>query len=472
MKKLLSVLVLALCLALGGLVACSKPAEDKKDDPVVPTTYTVAFEYEDGTRYATEKVKAGETIAQGKIVDPTKTGFDFDYWTLNGVETDIYAYAVNGNVTFVAHFTEKTPDPVDPVDDDTNYFNVYIQVNGTYLTEPEANTFKERFLATLSEEEAAITRFYINDADATTFSGIIAEAKNVDAVIGGNKPLNTFDYNKDYYNTAEDKLTDVAAGHFTSTNRKIIIMTATDSLELAVKLYNFATVPYVDNTVNLTVTVHGDTDVVTTLTDSEMKIVMPTITVTEDKVFRGFATAENGEVVLVKAADAELTFNDVKDLVADGATALDLYPVIETVSARTHYVKVAWYNKPTTSGIDSDVAAAIETALKDYLLAEGVSQAEVDTVEFVGIEGNVKSSTEAIVTAGDVDIMLGWANNISSTGVIPAETVVESIAGYTMGTTSGRYVQRLSSDETVVKAMEFFRTVNIENVLVAPASVD
>lgn len=108
MRKLLPILLLALCLALGGLVACDKPTDGKEDEPSTPTTYTVAFEV-DGVRHATKIVNAGEKIT-GEVVNPSKTGFDFDYWTLNGEEVDVYDYVVNANVTFVAHFTEKSVD--------------------------------------------------------------------------------------------------------------------------------------------------------------------------------------------------------------------------------------------------------------------------------------------------------------------------------------------------------------------------
>ena len=317
MKKLLFILLLALCVALGGLVACADPTEN--NDDVETTTYTVAFEV-DGERYATKKVKAGETIT-GTVENPSKTGFNFDYWTLNGEEVDVYTYVVNANVTFTAHFTEKPAE-------DTNYFNVYIQVNGNYLTEPEANTFKGRFLATLTAEEAAITRFYIKDAAATDFKNFVNDATDVDAVIGGNNPLNTFSYNPEYYNTEGDKLSDAAAGHFGSDNRKVIIMSTTDSLELAVKLYTFATTPYVAP-VNLTVIVHGDTNETTVLTDTNTVIVLPEFTVGENEVFKGFATVQNGEVVIVCASTAVLKYGDVQNYVAEDATELDLYPVIE-----------------------------------------------------------------------------------------------------------------------------------------------
>ena len=79
--------------------------------------------------------------------------------------------------------------------------------------------------------------------------------------------------------------------------------------------------------IDLTVTVHGDTVITTTLDDAEDVIEMPVITIPEGKLFKGFATSEDGEVVLDVAKDATLKYADVKGLVAEGANTLDLYPV-------------------------------------------------------------------------------------------------------------------------------------------------
>ena len=464
MKKLLPMLVLALCLAFVGLAACDAPETPAPDTPPT-TTYTVAFEV-DGVRHATKKVEAGKTVESGSVVDPSKTGYDFDYWTLDGVQTDIYTYVINANTTFVAHFTEKTPEPVEPEEpeDDTNYFNVYIQVYSTNLTQDEAERFKTRFFDTIGVSDGDITRFHIEEGDSTAFTEIINGATDVDVVIGGNNPLKNFAYNPAYYNTEGEALMNVASGHFNSTNRKIIIMSACDNMELAVRLYEFATTPYVVNDINITVTVHGNTDAITVLTDAETVIAFPEFTVGDNEVFKGFSTVEYGMLAIVCAIDAELKYDNIKTWLPANATTLNLYPVIEEKPVvREYYVKIAWYDN-SKSGLDATIIDEIKTALIEYLTAEGVSTEDIATIEFKAYSGNVGPSTDDINADGNVDIMIGWGSdsNITTTGHISASSIVESISGFTMGTAT-RYVHVLSSDASVVKTMEFIRSADLTN---------
>ena len=395
MKKLLSVFILVLCLALCGPFACSQSAENDPD-PSTPVKFTVAFEV-DGERYATKKVNAGETIT-GTVENPSKAGFDFDYWMLDGTEVDIYTYVVNSNITFVAHFTEKTGGG-----DTTNYFSVYIQVNGTYLTQEEAETFEARFVATLSEEEIALTRFHIENGDAATFKAIVEGATDVDVVIGGNNPVNNFTAH------ADGEITNVAAGHFASTNRKVIIYATTDSLELATKLYAFATTEYNGNEeINLTVTVHGDTDVITVLTDKMTVINLPEVTVADGKEFKGWATRAGGEVALYVAIDAELKYDDVKSLVEENATELDLYPVIKDKPTENPgcsvYIQVQGTNLTQTEA---------ET-LRDRFLATLTEEERARVIFNIESVSSGTEFTTIINNADDVDVVIGGNNPLNT----------------------------------------------------------
>lgn len=327
MKKILIALALVFALILGGCNACAPTTEPEEP---APTTYTVAFEV-DGSRYLTKRVEAGGSVT-GTVANPSKDGYDFDFWTLNGAQVDVFTYVVNSDVTFVAQFTAISSEPEEPEQpeepDTTNYFNIYIQVYSTNLTQAEAETFKSRFEATLSADELALTRFHIETGDSTVFKPIIENAADVDAVIGGNNPLNSFTAH------ADGPITNVAAGHFASTNRKVIIYGDTDSLELAAKLYAFATTEYVDPSsavIDLTVTVHGDTDAITHLTDGDTLVTIPNVTIADGKEFKGWATTADGDVELNVLLTAELKYNDVKDLVEGEATTLELYPVIRDI---------------------------------------------------------------------------------------------------------------------------------------------
>ena len=507
MKKLLTVLVLAMCLALGGLVACGKSADDKDKDPVTPTEYTVAFEV-DGARYATKKVKAGEKLAEGSVEDPTKTGFDFDYWTLKGgdAEVDIYDYTVNANVTFSAHFTEKAEDPIDETlnvndvkDAEKTYYLVigWWETTGTnedgspkqtsYLTENDVRLIYANVILYLqakgaTQEEIALisVRNYSTDTVGEMGEKVNADG-DVDIMIGVGNNVNSTAGLSLYENSNDNKFTTPMGS--TGTPRYVALLSSTRDLGVnvfdwfrtdvgkkaliqAVESSDITVVPERSEAIDLTVTVHGDTDAVTELKDSTTIITIPNITIADDKEFKGWATTEDGEVALNKAIDAELTYDNVKSLINVGDTTLELFPVIGDKvekAERVNYVVVAWYDKEATSGLNATIAGEIETALKAYLISEGVDQTDVNTVLFRAYTGNVGPSTTGIVNDNDVDIMLGWGSNISTTGNIPANSVIEVIANYTMGTKADRYLHVLSSDESVVKAMEFFRTADLEN---------
>ena len=507
MKKLLTVLVLAMCLALGGLVACGKSADDKDKDPVTPTEYTVAFEV-DGARYATKKVKAGEKLAEGSVEDPTKTGFDFDYWTLKGgdAEVDIYDYTVNANVTFSAHFTEKAEDPIDETlnvndvkDAEKTYYLVigWWETTGTnedgspkqtsYLTENDVRLIYANVILYLqakgaTQEEIALisVRNYSTDTVGEMGEKVNADG-DVDIMIGVGNNVNSTAGLSLYENSNDNKFTTPMGS--TGTPRYVALLSSTRDLGVnvfdwfrtdvgkkaliqAVESSDITVVPERSEAIDLTVTVHGDTNAVTELKDSTTIITIPNITIADDKEFKGWATTEDGEVALNKAIDAELTYDNVKSLINVGDTTLDLYPVIGDKSEKTervHYVKVAWYDN-TASGLNADIIAEIKTALETFLSDEGVSSEDIASIEFKAYSGKVGPSTDDINSDKDVDIMIGWGStdNITTTGHINASSIEESISGYTMGTAT-RWLHVLSSDESVVKAMEFFRTADLEN---------
>lgn len=124
-----------------------------------------------------------------------------------------------------------------------------------------------------------------------------------------------------------------------------------------------------------------------------------------------------------------------------------------------HYSVVAWYDKVATSGLDEKKMEPFIENVKTYLTNEGVSKEDIDTLVFRGYTGNVAASTTAIVNDGDVDIMLGWASNISTTGVIPADAVLEDDT-FTVPdvSTPTRYIHRLGDSEGTLKVMEYLKS--------------
>ena len=85
----------------GGSVAIT--ANIVKDETPVENTYTVTFDSNGGGSVASQPVKEGEKAV--KPADPTRSGYTFKGWYLNGVKYD-FDTPVTGNITLVAKWTE------------------------------------------------------------------------------------------------------------------------------------------------------------------------------------------------------------------------------------------------------------------------------------------------------------------------------------------------------------------------------
>lgn len=109
-----------------------KEEEQKKE-------YIVIFDTVGGSNVVEQKVKEGECAS--KPSDPTKSGYTFTGWTLNGSAYN-FGSAVNGNITLKASWKQKEyTASVTKVDDYSTdrYITIYeegvaITVNGIYYT--------------------------------------------------------------------------------------------------------------------------------------------------------------------------------------------------------------------------------------------------------------------------------------------------------------------------------------------------
>lgn len=107
---------------------------------------------------------------------------------------------------------------------------VYVQVNGSNLTLPEAKLLEARFNTTLTTEKV---KFNVIDGNASTFKGAIGD--DSDVIIGGNNPVDSLGKH------AEGPTANAGGKHFANASRKVIISDKCQAghLELAKKLYNF-----------------------------------------------------------------------------------------------------------------------------------------------------------------------------------------------------------------------------------------
>ena len=126
-----------------------------------------------------------------------------------------------------------------------------------------------------------------------------------------------------------------------------------------------------------------------------------------------------------------------------------------------HYAVLAWYDKAANSGLNQAVMDEYTVKMKEWLLAEGVSDEDVNSVVVRAYAGNVGPTTGNILYDDDVDLMLGWGSvsNITTTGSIPEEMIRESVS-YTIGT-HARYIHRISDSVGGQKLLEHFNTAEM-----------
>ncbi|MCQ3035734.1 MAG: hypothetical protein MJ248_05950 [Bacilli bacterium] len=162
-------------------------------------------------------------------------------------------------------------------------------------------------------------------------------------------------------------------------------------------------------------------------------------------------------------------YKDVVNFAVDGKVTLHaLIMDPDEVPTVYHYSVLAWYDKEATSGITSSEMSKLESGYKTYLANKGVSQSDIDSVDFRGYSGNVGPSTSKIRRDIDVDVMLGWGSldNITSTGTFKPEAVYDSVA-YPVtykGETKTRYIHRISEKPVATDLMEYLQLPEVKAI--------
>ena len=433
-KKILFTLLGTLLFPLT-LVSCGEASESTVDpttttEPVV-VKYTVAFEV-DGARYKTLKVKEGSKIEE-EVPNPTKEGYIFTGWYLSGELIDLSTYVVTKDVTFVAQFKEDDGDQLN-VDDTKDALKSYTLVLGWWevndpaepdkvtsgLTKTSVRMFYANVIKVLKakgktdDEIKAISFRNYSSAKVADMGALVNADGDVDLLIGvganvfttaGCLPYDTSENSKFQTSMGEktryvallkdarDLGKDLYSWLQTDIGKKSFLQELSDE-EIAKSLAPV--------TINLTVTVHGDTDAVTTLTDETTAITMPVITVPENKEFAGFALTSDGEVVLDKAIDASLKYADLKALVKEGEDTLNLYPIFKDKEVST--VDLTVYVQ--TGSKLSTIEVKLLEARFNASLTDG------SKVSFVTLEADAAGFTEGL--GKDADVVIGGNNPLKN----------------------------------------------------------
>ena len=130
-----------LCLFLLLAVACSFTACDilaglmGDNTPAEPTKFTVEFDSNGGSAVESQSVEKDQLAT--KPADPTKEGYEFLGWFLDGVEWDFAKNKVTKAITLIAEW-EKIDDPVPPAP--TEYTITYMDGENVLSLTPDKYT--------------------------------------------------------------------------------------------------------------------------------------------------------------------------------------------------------------------------------------------------------------------------------------------------------------------------------------------
>ena len=152
-------------------------------------------------------------------------------------------------------------------------------------------------------------------------------------------------------------------------------------------------------------------------------------------------TIDDGLEALHKAGSL-LRYKEVKDYAYNGGVELfSQFVTKDTPLVPQHYVTLGWYNKPATSGLDTNIAEKIQKNVAAYLKEKGASETDLSDFVFKGYTGNVGQIGTSINEDGYVDVFIGAAANLKSTGGV--DYVERTQASKNYGAASNRYVYLL-----------------------------
>lgn len=126
----------------------------------------------------------------------------------------------------------------------------------------------------------------------------------------------------------------------------------------------------------------------------------------------------------------------------------DPEPAFTPIPASENRLVIAWY-EASASGLNATIAGEVEENLKIYLAEQGKNLSDI-TLVLRRYDDNVEKSCAAVMSNGDVDIMIGWGGNITTNGKMEeGKDFIEHIGGLTFGEKTKRYITRITDTELV-----------------------
>ena len=134
--------------------------------------------------------------------------------------------------------------------------------------------------------------------------------------------------------------------------------------------------------------------------------------------------------------------------------AQDSLAAVEITDAK---LVIGWYAKTSTTGLKEEMLTAFETSLTAYLAQLGLSDTVTLEIREYSADLDVAGVGEQVNSQGDVDILLGMGNNITTTGKIETLERVD----YTMGG-KDRNIARLTDDDLTKMIFAWLQTDEVK----------
>lgn len=488
-KKFLNLMFLSgLVLALGACGPTGDPSSTPIDGSSEPGSsepaevYTVGFNV-DGERYYTAMVEEGQTITD-TVPDPYKEGHEFTGWYEGSTLVDLETYIVTKSTIFDAGFAEVEEDDALSVTDVKEEGKEYYMVLGWWevkdpaepdkvtsgLKVPDVRLFYANLIKYLTAKGATaddIANISFRDYSSATVAEMgtmVNTDADVDLLIGvGANVFTTAGVLP--YNTSDDSKFKTTMG---TAGKERYVALVQGASELAKETFDWLDSEVGHKTfiedvpqdvinsslggdvINLSVTVHGDTDVTTLLDDKDDVVEMPTITVETGYSFDGFAISAEGEVVLDVEKDAELKWEDLKDL-ANGATTLDLYPVISLIPVAEADLVV--YVQVNGSNLTMPEAKLLLDRYESTLT-------EDIEIEYNIVEGNADTFAAAVST--NADVIIGGNSPVKNYKTHADGAITNAAAGHFASTNRKVIITETVNADHLDAAKDFYAFVTTE----------
>ncbi len=148
-------------------------------------------------------------------------------------------------------------------------------------------------------------------------------------------------------------------------------------------------------------------------------------------------------------------YDEIKSYTQNSVVVLrPLFIDIAEIPVPNYYIAIGWYGKTSTSGLDKAKMDAWTDDLKSYLQSEGATSEDLDNIIVKEYLGDVATAGGLVNKDRFIDVLVGFGNNIKSTGGVD---VIEKVGGIEMGGKS-RVIARLTEKEIAIKVYNWLQT--------------